>query len=270
MGYNEDDTVSALAFRRDVCVQSFAGAYDSAPVFQPGRDEDRVGLEAIPPLPGVWHAVFPVHRVDRRCVPRKENPAMKRILAVLFALILSASSLAFAAAEEETAPQTIEPTSHILVVYFSATGTTKGVAEKLAEGLSADLYEIVPEEPYTDADLNWNDRKSRTSIEMDDFSCRPAFAGELPDLAAWDTVLIGYPIWWGDVPRIVSNFVENVDLTDKTLAVFFTSGGSGLGSSMKHLEEQAGAGSWLEGRRFTAGVTVEELANWAKGLGIEP
>ena len=190
---------------------------------------------------------------------------MKKVTALLIALMLMVSCVPFALAEEAA-----EPTSHILVVYFSATGTTKGVAEKLAEGLSADLYEIIPEEPYTDADLNWNDRKSRTSIEMDDKACRPAIAGELPDLTAWDTVFIGYPIWWGDTPRIVSNFVENVDLTDKTLAVFFTSGSSGLGGSMKHLEEQSGAGNWLEGKRFTARTTVEELTDWAKSLGIEP
>ena len=179
--------------------------------------------------------------------------------------MLTVSCLPMAVAEENA-----EPTSHILVVYFSATGTTKGVAEKLAEGLSADLYEIVPEEPYTDADLNYNNSKSRTSIETDDPTCRPAIAGELPDLTGYDTILIGYPIWWGDVPRIVSNFVENVDLTDKDLAVFFTSGGSGLGNSMKHLEEQAGAGTWLEGKRFTSRTTVEELTQWADSLGIKP
>ena len=196
---------------------------------------------------------------------------MKRILAVLFALTLIASCLSMAIAEAGASTvEAAEPTSHILVVYFSATGTTRGVAEKLAEGLSADLYEIVPEEPYTDADLNYNDSKSRTSIEMDDKTCRPAIAGELPDVTAYDTVFIGYPIWWGDTPRIVSNFVERVDLTDKTLAVFFTSGSSGLGNSMKHLEEQAGAGTWLEGKRFTSGTTVEELVNWAGSLGIEP
>ena len=191
---------------------------------------------------------------------------MKKLTAVLFALMLALSCLPAAVAEAQPA----KPNSHILVVYFSATGTTKGVAEKLAEGLAADLYEIVPEEPYTDADLNYNDRRSRTSIETDDPTCRPAIAGELPELKNYDTILIGYPIWWGDVPRIVSNFVEHVDLTDKTLAVFFTSGGSGLGSSMKHLEQQAGAGAWLEGKRFSARTTVEELKNWAASLGIEP
>ncbi len=195
---------------------------------------------------------------------------MKKTLAVLFALILSVSCVSMAAAEEKAAPQIPEPTSHILVVYFSATGTTRGVAEKLAEGLSADLYEIVPEEPYTDADLNYNNSRSRTSIETDDPDCRPAIAGEIPDLTPWDTVFIGYPIWWGDAPRIVSTFVEQADLTDKTLAVFFTSGGSGLGSSMKHLERQSGAGTWLEGKRFTARTAAEELVNWARGLGIEP
>ena len=203
---------------------------------------------------------------------------MKKLTALLIALTLVVSCVPFALAEEAAKPQ-----SHILVVYFSATGTTKGVAEKLAEGLSADLFEIVPEEPYTDADLNWNDRKSRTSIETDDPACRPAIAGELPDLAGYDTVFIGYPIWWGDAPRIVSSFVEQVDLRDKTMAVFFTSGGSGLGNSMKHLQEQAEAmlsdeakaeglpaGAWLEGKRFNSRTTVEELTAWASGLGIEP
>ena len=196
---------------------------------------------------------------------------MKKILAVLLMLALTVSSLSLAFAEEgAAASETAEPSSHILVVFFSATGTTKGVAEKLAEGLSADLYEIVPQEPYTDADLNYNDRSSRTSVETDDPSCRPAIAGELPDLSAYDTVLIGYPIWWGDVPRIVSNFVEHVDLSDKTMAVFFTSGSSGLGSSMTNLEEQAGAGTCLEGQRFTHRSTVEELLAWTASLGIEP
>ena len=189
---------------------------------------------------------------------------MKKLFALLTLLALLPACLAPCTAEEAAAPS-----SRILVVYFSATGTTKGVAEKLAEVLSADLYEIVPEVPYTDADLNWNDRGSRTSKETDDPACRPAIAGELPDLTGYDTVLIGYPIWWGDVPRIVSNFVENVDLSGKTLAVFFTSGSSGLGSSMKHLEEQSGAGEWLEGKRFTGRTTVEELAEWTRSLGID-
>ncbi len=195
----------------------------------------------------------------------REEHTVRKIFALIVSLCLLTACASCAAAEETAAPA-----SHILVVYFSATGTTRGVAEKLAEGLSADLYEIVPEEPYTAADLNYNNSKSRTSIETEDKTCRPAIAGELPDLTAYDTVFIGYPIWWGDTPRIVSNFVEQVDLTDKTLAVFFTSGSSGLGSSMKHLEQQSGAGNWLEGKRFTGRSTVEELTRWAASLGINP
>lgn len=95
-------------------------------------------------------------------------------------------------------------------------------------------------------------------------------SGRLPDLTAYDTVLIGYPIWWGNAPRILSTFVESVDLADKTLAVFFTSGSSGPGSSMRHLQEQAGAGTWLEGKRFTPRTTVEELKQWAASLDIAP
>ena len=190
---------------------------------------------------------------------------MKKLIALLTGLLLTVSLVPCAAAEE-----TADPASHILVVYFSATGTTRGVAEKLAEGLNADLYEIVPEEPYTDADLNYGNSKSRTSAEMNDPNCRPAIAGELPDLTAYDTVFIGYPIWWGDAPRIMASFVEQADLTGKTLAVFFTSGSSGLGSSMKRLEQQSGTGNWLEGKRFTSRTAAEELVNWAKGLGIEP
>ena len=196
---------------------------------------------------------------------------LKRILTALLALVLSVSCLPLAFAEEGAAAQEEnEPASSILVVYFSATGTTKGVAEKLAGELNADLYEIVPEELYTDADLNYNNRKSRSSIEMDDPACRPAIAGELPELEGYETIFIGYPIWWGDAPRIVSSFVEGVDLTDKTIAVFFTSASSGLGFSMRHLQEQAGEGTWLEGKRFTARSSAEELSAWAKSLGIEP
>lgn len=195
---------------------------------------------------------------------------MKKIFALLIALMVTLSLLAGVTAENEAETSVPEPASHILIIYFSATGTTKAVAENLQTALNADIYEIIPEQPYTDADLNWNDRNSRTTHEQDDRTVRPAIAGELPDLTAWDTVFIGYPIWWGEEPRIMDTLVENLDLTDKTIAVFFTSGGSGLGSSMKHLEQNAGAGTWLEGKRFYPGTSAQELADWANGLGIEP
>ncbi len=195
---------------------------------------------------------------------------MKTMLASLIALMMMFCLLAGATAEAETEKSVPEPTSHILIIYFSATGTTKAVAGNLQTALNADIYEIVPEQPYTDADLNWNDRNSRTTLEQDDKTVRPAIAGELPDLSAWDTVLIGYPIWWGEEPRIMDTLVESLDLNDKTIAVFFTSGGSGLGNSMKNLEQNAGAGTWLEGKRFYPNTSAQELADWAKGLGIEP
>ncbi len=194
---------------------------------------------------------------------------MKKLIAILVNLMMTLSLLAGAMAAE-TDVKVPEPTSHILIIYFSATGTTKAVAENLQAALNADLYEIVPEQPYTDDDLNWHDSNSRTTHEQDDRSVRPAIAGELPDLTAWDTVFIGYPIWWGEEPRIMDTLVESLDLTDKTIAVFFTSGSSGLGNSMRYLEQNAGAGNWLEGKRFTPSTTVQELTDWAKGLGIEP
>ena len=156
-----------------------------------------------------------------------------------------------------------------LVAYFSASGKTASVAKALADAAGADLYEIKPAVPYSKADLNWMDKQSRSSVEMRDKSSRPALADADANIADYDTIFIGYPIWWGDTPRIVSNFVEQVDLTGKTLAVFFTSGSSGLGSSMKHLEQQSGAGEWLEGRRFTSRTAEEVLVKWAKGLCFE-
>ena len=126
---------------------------------------------------------------------------------------------------------------NILVAYFSATNTTEGVAEHIANGLGADLYEIVPEEAYTDADLNYNDDSSRSTIEMNDPSSRPAISGGVENMEQYDIVFIGYPIWWGEAPRIVSTFMESYDFSGKTLIPFCTSGGSGLGSSASNLAE---------------------------------
>mgnify|MGYP000027398406 FL=1 len=111
----------------------------------------------------------------------------------------------------------------VLVAYFSATGTTKGVAVHIANGLNADIYEIVPEEPYTDADLDYNDNNSRTTIEMNDPDARPAISGSVENMEQYDIVFIGYPIWWGEAPRIVSTFVESYDFSGKTIVPFCTS-----------------------------------------------
>lgn len=155
-----------------------------------------------------------------------------------------------------------------LVAYFSATGTTRGVAEALAEGTGADLYEIVPEEPYTDDDLDYHDDNSRSTIEMNDPSSRPEIAGSVKNMEQYEVVFIGYPIWWGEAPRIVSTFMESYDFSGKTIVPFCTSGGSGMGSSAANLEKMTSNAEWLSGRRFDGGSTSDEMTEWASSLGL--
>lgn len=155
-----------------------------------------------------------------------------------------------------------------LVAYFSATGTTKGVAESLAEGIGADIYEIVPEEPYTDDDLDYHDDNSRSTIEMNDPSSRPEISGSVDHMEQYEVVFIGYPIWWGEAPRIVSTFMESYDFSGKTIVPFCTSGGSGMGSSAANLEKLTSNAKWLSGQRFDGGSTGDEMAEWAGSLGL--
>ena len=153
----------------------------------------------------------------------------------------------------------------ILVAYFSATGTTKGVAEHIANGLNADIYEIVPEEPYTDADLDYNDNNSRTTIEMNDPDARPAISGSVENMEQYDIVFIGYPIWWGEAPRIVSTFVESYDFSGKTLVPFGTSGGSGMGRTVDELQKLCPNANWKAGKMIN-GTSDKALADWANTL----
>ena len=170
---------------------------------------------------------------------------------------------------EEPAPETAEETgSKILVAYFSATNNTEGVAQKLADGLGADLYEIVPEQPYTSEDLDYGNSKSRSSMEMDDPGARPAISGTVENMEQYDVVFIGYPIWWGEAPRIMSTFVESYDFDCKTLVAFCTSASSGFGSSDKALKSATGTATWLDGHRFSAGASAEDVLAWANGLEI--
>ena len=156
--------------------------------------------------------------------------------------------------------------SDTLVVYFSCTGTTRGVAEKLANVTGADLYEIVPAVPYTDEDLNYNDRSTRATSEQDNPETRPEIGGEDVDLSGYSTIYIGYPIWWGEEPRILCTFVESHDFTDKTVIPFCTSVGSGMGRSGRDLAELAGTGVWLDGARLDSGISEDELSAWVEGL----
>lgn len=158
--------------------------------------------------------------------------------------------------------------SKILVAYFSATNTTEGVAEHIANGLNADIYEIVPEEPYTDADLDYNDDNSRSTVEMNDANARPAISGSVENMEQYDIVFIGYPIWWGEAPRIVSTFVESYDFSGKTVVPFCTSGGSGVGSSASNLEQLTSGAAWMEGRRLNGSDSQDTLMEWVNGLGL--
>ncbi len=133
-----------------------------------------------------------------------------------------------------------------LVAYFSATGTTKAAAEKLAQAVDADLHEIQPEQPYTDADLDWRNQQSRSSVEMKDKSSRPAIKNKVENMDQYTTVYIGYPIWWYIAPTIINTFVEQYNLEGKTVIPFFTSGGSGAGETMKYLTPSAPKANWKE------------------------
>lgn len=179
----------------------------------------------------------------------------------------SGSSAASNAEEEiQQARETEKQGSDVLVVYFSATGTTKGVAEQIAAIEGTELYEILPAEPYTEADRDWNDSDSRTTKEQSDPSVRPEIASEPIELTVFSRIYVGYPIWWGQAPRIMDTFVESHDFGEAVVIPFCTSASSGIGSSGQTLAELAGSGTWLEGARFGGNVSKEELESWSNGL----
>ena len=150
------------------------------------------------------------------------------------------------------------------MAYFSAGGVTAKVARKLADGTGADLFEIKPEIPYTADDLNWRNSKSRSSIEMEDRSSRPAIAEKLDNMADYDVVFVGFPVWWYREPSIIDTFMEQYDFTGKTVIPFATSGSSGIGDSGRNMQELAKGTVVVEGKRFSALVTENKLAAWAK------
>lgn len=214
---------------------------------------------------------------------------MKRILALLTAvvLILALAGCAASNAGSQTATQAEQTTKakdtaseapkatnetttgnsgKALVAYFSATGTTKGVAEQIAIATGADTYEIIAAQPYTSDDLNYNDSNSRSTKEQNDKTVRPAIGSEKIDLAGYDTIYIGFPIWWGEEPRIMDTFVESGDFSGKTVIPFCTSGGSSINTAAENLKINAGGGDWKDGRRFSADVSRAEIEEWLNTL----
>lgn len=209
---------------------------------------------------------------------------MKKLTAIFLSVIMILSLSACvgsgqqttsdgSAAQQGSAVQQAEQTntdtekrSQILVAYFSATGTTRGVAEQLADGLSADLYEMTPEQAYTSADLNYHDENSRSTQEMNDATARPAISTSVENMDQYDVIFLGYPIWWSDAPRIVDTFLESYDFSGKTIVPFCTSASSGIGSSASNLEKLTHGATWLDGQRFSGSETQETVLAWANSF----
>lgn len=185
---------------------------------------------------------------------------MKNILFVL-ALLFAVS---YTACAQKT--QSMR-TSKVLIVYFSATGTTAHVAKKLADVTGGELYPIIPEKNYTNSDLDWNDKQSRSSIEMTDLTARPIMKTVQLDLKNYDVIFIGYPIWWGVAPRIINTFIETHDLKGKRLIPFATSGGSSINQSVIALKQSYPNLHWESGRLFNR-ISGNEIEKWVKNLDL--
>ena len=147
-----------------------------------------------------------------------------------------------------------------LIAYFSASGVTARAAKEMADAVGADLYEIRPKQPYTAADLDWMDKKSRSTVEMNDPSSRPAIAEPVQNMEQYDTVMIGFPVWWYVEPRIIDTFLESYDFSGKTLIPFATSGGSGIGKAEKSLQEHCSGAAWAKGQLLNG----SKAAEWAQ------
>ena len=156
----------------------------------------------------------------------------------------------------------------VLVAYFSATNNTEGVANHLKAILEADLYEITPETPYTSADLNYSNDSCRANREQNDASARPAISGKVENMEQYDVIFLGYPIWWGEAPRIINTFLESYDLSGKTIAPFCTSASSPMGSSATRLQELTDGTTWLEGQRFSGNASVADVQSWVDTLNL--
>ena len=165
-------------------------------------------------------------------------------------------------------PESDSGDSKILIAYFSATNNTENIADHLYEILDADLVEIAPEQPYTSDDLNYNDSSSRSSLEMNDPDARPAISGGVEDMEQYDVIFLGYPIWWGQAPKIINSFLESYDLSGKTIVPFCTSASSPMGSSAAKLQELTDGAAWLEGRRFSGGASASEVQSWVDSLDL--
>ena len=203
---------------------------------------------------------------------KKITELIKPFMAIIFGVLLLLTYLNLLSSEEGKT-LAIGICAVVISAYYFFIGIfgilgpkLRGVAKKIAAVTGGDLYEILPAEPYTSEDLNWNDKESRSTKEQNDKSSRPAIGSNRIDVSAYSTIYIGFPIWWGEEPRIMDTFVESYKFNGITLVPFCTSGGSGIGRSGPNMEALAGSGTWLDGKRFSSGVSESELQSWIDGL----
>ena len=186
---------------------------------------------------------------------------MNKIILTLTAVM----TLSFAACAQNKGEKSMQTENKPLVVYFSATGTTAKAARTIADVTGGTLYEIVPQQAYTSKDLDWNDRQSRSSVEMNNPQSRPAIKGTKADVADCDVIFIGYPIWWDQAPRIINTFIESHDLTGKTLVLFATSGGSSITGSVNALRKAYPDLKWQDGKLLN-GASRNTVQNWTNDV----
>lgn len=190
---------------------------------------------------------------------------MKKILVFLTAVLFATACNAKPNTQEVKQP--MAKNQKVLVAYFSATGTTKKVAQNLAKAVNADIYEIKPLTPYTSADLNWHDSNSRSSVEMNDKSARPEIAEDNFSVKDYDIIYLGFPIWWGTAPRIINTFLEKQDFANKKIIIFATSGSSSIGNTDKDLKPSiSSSAKIIKGKTLNGNPSVEELTEWVKTL----
>ncbi|OUN79700.1 flavodoxin [Bacteroides sp. An51A] len=186
---------------------------------------------------------------------------MNKIILTLTAVM----TLSFAAYAQNKGEKSMQAENKLLVVYFSATGTTAKAARTIADVTGGTLYEIVPQQAYTSKDLDWNDRQSRSSVEMNNPQARPALKDTKLDVTTYDVIFIGYPIWWDQAPRIINTFIESHDLKGKTLVPFATSGGSGISNSVKELRKAYPNLEWQDGKLLNR-VSRNAVQNWVNDI----
>jgi len=190
---------------------------------------------------------------------------MKNILLIVIGLLIIGAGVVFAL--QNNSKENPVKSENTLVAYFSATGTTKRVAQNLAKVTGADIYEIKPLKPYTSADLNWHDSNSRSSVEMNDPKSRPELVSDNFSIDNYDTIYLGFPIWWGTAPKVVHTFLEKYDFSGKKVIIFATSGSSGLGDTANNLKSSVSTSTKIvEGKVLNGNPSVNELKQWVEGL----